>query len=306
MARYAHLPLTVIVLIAAARIAGAQQAAAFTAEDMLEVASIRVLDVSDDGRRIAATVRRPVDNPTTDHRRYGDPSYLAPSRVTLQIIDGRSGAVDVPFEELVNVGDAAWSSDGQQLAILLAREPTTPEGFPATALYIWNAATRSVTLVTLQGPETIEVSSNLAWTPDNRSIFVALRNPELDREARQRFRLLTDGPVVVHASSDPFLEWDALRRSSRSRSVAVVDPRTGAVRAAIPQNRLTSYQPSRDGSFLTVMEDVTEKTDYDRIGGTENLLKYVDAKTGESRVLLPAADLTGVQLRWSDDGRWFA
>jgi dipeptidyl aminopeptidase/acylaminoacyl peptidase len=306
MARYARLPLTVLVLVATARSASARQAAAFTADDMFKVASISVLDVSEDGRRIAATVRRPLDNPTTDHRRYGDPSFLPPSRVTLQIIDGRSGAVDVPFEELVNVRGAAWSRDGQQLAILLAREQTAPDEFPTTALYTWSSATRSVTPVKLQGSETIAVNSNLAWTPDNRSIVVALRNPELDREARQRFRLLTEGPVIVHKSSDSFLEWDALQRSTRSRSVAVIDPRTGAVRTAFPQNRLTSYQPSRDGAFLTVMEDVTEKTDYDRIGGTANVLKYIDAKTGESKVLLPAAELTGVQLRWSDDGRWFA
>ena len=54
------------------------------------------------------------------------------------------------------------------------------------------------------------------------------------------------------------------------------------------------------------MEDVTEKTDYDTIGGTDNVLKYVDAKTGEARILMPAKDLKGLQLRWSDDGRCFA
>ena len=54
------------------------------------------------------------------------------------------------------------------------------------------------------------------------------------------------------------------------------------------------------------MEDVTAKTDYDTIGGTDNVLKYVDAQTGEAKPLMPAAELKGLQLRWSDDGRWFA
>jgi hypothetical protein len=63
----------------------------FTAEDMLKVASISVLDVTDDGTRLAATVRRPIDNDFTDHRRFGDPTYLAPSRVRLEIIDTRTG-----------------------------------------------------------------------------------------------------------------------------------------------------------------------------------------------------------------------
>jgi dipeptidyl aminopeptidase/acylaminoacyl peptidase len=312
MARYARLFLHPRLLVAVAclllipHVVAAQSSSAFTAEDILKVASISILDVSEDGQRIAASVRRPIDNETTDHRRYGDPSYLPPSRVTLQIIDARTGAVEMPFKQLVNVRDVAWSRDGKQLAILLANEPPTADGFPATTLHIWNVATKSLTAVKLQGTDAIAVNSNITWTPDGSAIFAALRNPELDREARQRFHLLTEGPVVVHKSSDPFLEWDALNRSARSRSVVTIDVRTGAVSAAIPQNKLTSYQPSRDGAFLTVMEDVTEKTDYDTIGGTENVLKYVDAKTGDSKVLMPASELKGVQLRWSDDGRWFA
>jgi dipeptidyl aminopeptidase/acylaminoacyl peptidase len=293
-------------VVVVARSVAAQPAAAFTAEDMLKVASLSILDASEDGRRVAVSIRRQLDNETTDHRRYGDPSYLAPSRVTLQIIDARSGSVDAPFKELVNVRDVAWSRNGQQLAILLAHEPATPDGFPSTTLHIWSATTKTVTPLKLQAGNAIALNSSLSWTPDGGSIVVALRNPELDRETRQRFRLLTEGPVIVHKSSEPFLEWDALQRNTRSRSVAMIDVRTGTVHSTIPQNKLTSYQPSRDGSFMTVMEDVTEKTDYDTIGGTENVLKYVDAKTGESRVLMPAADLKGIQLRWSDDGRWFA
>ena len=319
MARSARLSLhlrllvaTILILLApgvgthALEQAPAAASSAFTTEDMLKVASINVLDVSESGQRIAASIRRPLDNETTDHRRYGDPSYLVPSRVTLQIIDGRTGTIETPFKQLVNVRDVAWSRDGQKLAILLAQDPSSPDGFPTTSLHVWDAGTKSLTTVKLQGTDTIAVNSTLAWMPDDNAIFAALRNPELDREARQRFRVLTDGPVVVHKSSDPFLEWDALNRNTRSRSIATIDVRTGAVRAALPQNKLTSYQPSRDGTFLTVMEDVTEKTDYDTIGGTDNVLKYVDAKTGETKVLLPASELKGVQLRWSDDGRSFA
>jgi dipeptidyl aminopeptidase/acylaminoacyl peptidase len=319
MARSARLSLhlrllvaTVLVVLApkvgthALEQAQAAASSAFTAEDMLKVASINVLDVSENGQRIAASVRRPLDNDTTDHRRYGDPSYLPPNRVTLQIIDGRTGAIDTPFKQLVNVRDVTWSHDGQKLAILLAQEATSPDGFPTTSLHVWDAGTKSLTAVKLQGTDAIAVNSTLAWTPDGTAIFAALRNPELEREARQRFRQLIDGPVVVHKSSDPFLEWDALNRSARSRSIATIDVRSGAVRAALPQNKLTSYQPSRDATFLTIMEDVTEKTDYDTIGGTDNVLKFVDAKTGETKVLAPASDLKGVQLRWSDDGRTFA
>ena len=83
----------------------------------------------------------------------------------------------------------------------------------------------------------------------------------------------------------------------------MLDPVTGAVRAILPQGRLTSYQLARDGSFVTAMQDVTEKTDYDTIGGTDNNLVFVDARSGDSKIVAPAKDLKGTQLRWSDDGR---
>ncbi|CAN5846091.1 hypothetical protein BH18ACI5_BH18ACI5_17860 [soil metagenome] len=299
-----HLPLFAVILIA--RGAAAQAPTPFTAADMLRVASLNVLDVTDDGRRVAVALRKPADNDFTDHRRYGDPTYLSPSRVTLQVIDARTGATETVFKELVNVRDAAWSRDGKRLAILLAREGNGPDTFPSTALHVWDADQKAVSEVPAKTPHAIAVNSSLAWTPDGASIIAALRSPDADREAHARFKAITEGPVIEHKSSDPFLEWDLLGRSARTRSIAALDPRSGAVRAILPQGRVTSYQVARDGSFMTVMEDVTDKTDYDTIGGSDNVLKYVDSRTGTSKVILPAKDLKGLSLRWSDNGRWFA
>ncbi|MGH3116236.1 MAG: hypothetical protein ACRD09_00590 [Vicinamibacterales bacterium] len=69
----------------------AQSAEPFTAEDMQRVATVNVLDLSDDGRLVAAAIRRPIDNPETDHGRFGDPTYLNPSRVSVVIVDTRTG-----------------------------------------------------------------------------------------------------------------------------------------------------------------------------------------------------------------------
>ena len=299
-------PVAVAVVFHIAATAALAQTSPFTAEDMLEIASISVLDVTEDGRLVAASVRRSIDNPSVDHRRYGDPTYLAPARVRLHVIDTRSGQTDVPFKDLTNVRDVAWSRDGRQLAILLAREAAGSDAYPTSELVIWNAATKSLSPVRVQGPQAIALNSNLAWTPDGTGVIVALRSPDMDREARAKFLNLTEGPIVVHSSREPFLEWDALQRSTRSRAIATITVRDGSVRTHLPQGRITSYQAARDGSFMTIMEDVTTKTDYDVIGGTENDLKYLDTKSGVARTLLPAKDLNGLQLRWSDDGRMFA
>ena len=281
-----------------------QASSPFTTEDMLNVATVSVLDLTEDGARAAISIRRPIDNDTTDHRRFGDPTYLAPARVRLEILDLRSGAKDTPFSELVNIRDVAWTTDGSTLAILRAREATSSDGFPTTTLYLWDARRKALSEVKPAQP--VAMNSTLAWSPDGSTLIVALRNAELDREARNQFRLLTEGPVIVHKSSEPFLEWDLLNRSTRTRTIARLDPATGAVSPVLPQGRISSYQVARDGTFLTIMEDVTKKTDYDSIGGTDNDLKVVDVKSGQSKMLVPAKDLKGVTLRWSDDGRLFA
>ncbi len=296
-----------VAFIAIVRLASAQAPAAFTAEDMLKVASVSVLDIAEDGSRVAVTIRRGIDNATVDNRRYGDPTYLAPTKVILQVIDTRTGAVDLPFGgAMVNVRDAAWSRDGQRLAVLVAEEPAGAEGFPTTTLHVWDAARKALTPVPSRPDVRIALNTNLAWTPDGSGLVVALRGVDRDRDARATFRALTDGPIVVHSSSAPFLEWDLMQRETRRRALATLDPRTGAVRPLLPEARVSNYQAARDGSFLTVMRDVTEKTDYDVIGGTDNTLEYVDARTGETKVIAAAKDLKGATLRWSDDGRTFA
>src|SRR5688500_9360217 len=295
----------VLAFLAASGTATAQNSP-FTPDDMLKIASISVLDMTEDRRSVAAAVRRPIENPTTDHRRFGDPTYLAPSLVTLRIVDSRSGQMEQPFKDLVNVRDTAWSRDGKTLAILLARDATAAGGYPTTEIAIWNTAARALTRLKLQDSQTIALNSTLSWTPDGTGLVVALRSPELDRDARAKFTTLTEGPVVVHSSTEPFLEWDALQRSTRSRAIAIINVRDGSVRTVLPQGRVTSYQTSRDGSFMTVMEDVTSKTDYDVIGGTEHVLKHVDITSGETRVVMPAKDLKGITLRWTDDGRTYA
>ena len=76
---------TSLVVAAALTAPAAQSLDPISAEDILNVRTANVLDLSDDGRRVAIGVRRLADNATTDHRRYGDPTYFAPSMVELMV-----------------------------------------------------------------------------------------------------------------------------------------------------------------------------------------------------------------------------
>jgi dipeptidyl aminopeptidase/acylaminoacyl peptidase len=278
----------------------AQTLTPFTAEDMLKVASATVLDLSEDGARVALAIRRLEDNATTDHRRFGDPTYVAPAMVDVIIYDTRSGAADRPFTQLVNVRQAAWSRDGSRLALLTVSE--SPEQLPVTTAWVWDARSRSLSEVPRKTP--IAPTSELTWTPDGSRLVVATRDPAEDRAARVLFRRMVDGPIIVHTSKDAFLDWDALRRADRLRALVELDPRSGESRQVLPPTRLTDYQVSREGTFVTYREDATEKTDYDVIFGTQNHLKL--ARNGVASVLVEAKTLKTTSPRWSDDGTVFA
>jgi dipeptidyl aminopeptidase/acylaminoacyl peptidase len=286
----------------------AQSAAPFTAEDMQRVATVNVLDLSEDGRLVAAAMRRPIDNPETDHGRFGDPTYLNPARASIAIFDTRTGRSWTPFKDLVEARAAAWSRDGRQLAILVASAAPADgpnEGMLSTTLHVWDADKQALRQVPSRGPAHIAANSGLEWTPDGRRVLVTLRTPEEERAARARFEALTDARVIVQQSKEPFLEWDELRRADRQRSLAELDPSTGETRVLLASRKLTNYQPSRDGSFIVLMEDVTEKTDYDVIGGTTSAIRVL-AGGSEPRTVNDGKELAGAQIRWSDDGKMFA
>src|SRR5262245_17335538 len=281
------------------------QAREFTAEDMLKVSTASVLDLSDDGRRVAVNVRRAFDNAEVDNRRFGDPTYVPPAQGRLLVIETQSGATDTPFADLVNVRQAAWSHDGRRLAVLTISN-TAPAG-----IYIWDAVAKTRTEVPHASP--LADGSGLEWTADDSRLIVALRKREDDNAAAARFKALTEGPIIVQSSKDSFLDWDDLQRATRTRSIALLNPATGVATTILPERKISSYRVTRDSRLITFMEDVTEKTDYDVIGGTMNALRSVDVSapsTGSGQVsprtIAEAKDLKEVQLRWSDDGRRFA
>jgi hypothetical protein len=60
----------------------------------LKVTTAQVLDLSEDGRLVAIGARRLYDNAETNHRRYGDPTYFAPSDGGGAGDNTRTGAAD--------------------------------------------------------------------------------------------------------------------------------------------------------------------------------------------------------------------
>jgi dipeptidyl aminopeptidase/acylaminoacyl peptidase len=293
---------TALAVVAALSAPRGQPLEPISAEDILNVRTAAVLDLADDGGRVAIAVRRIADNATTDHRRFGDPTYVAPSMVELLVIDTATGVTDRVGRGLLNVRRAAWTPDGSRLAILTAGE--TPDGLPTTTIWTYDAARKVLAEVPRRPNVRVASTSELAWTPDGARLFVALRDLADDQASQAAFKALVSGPIVVQ-SSKPFLDWDALRRSDRRRTLAEIDPATGAATTIVSAASITSYQLSRDGSFAAWLEDKTEKTSYDVIFGTDNAVRLQN-QGGQAKTVVEAGTLKTTTPRWSDDGRALA
>jgi len=291
-------------LIAAATLTApqAQSLAPITAEETLKVTTAQVLDLSEDGRLVAIGARRLYDNAETNHRRYGDPTYFAPTMVEVQVINTRTGAADKIGKGLMNVRQAAFTRDGARLALLTAAE--TPAGLPITSLWVYDVAKKTLVEVPRSKGAEVAANSELSWTADGSRLFVALRAPEDDVAAQAAFRTLVSGPVVVQ-SSKPFLDWDAMSRANRRRELAQIDPVTGGKVSVMAAAAITSYEFSRDDSSVTWLEDQTEKTNYDVIFGTDNSVRAM-TRGSAPRTVLDAKVLKTTTPRWSDDRRTLA
>ena len=282
-----------------------QPATPLTAEDLLKVTT------AIGARRLGRRAPRGVHHaPAARQRHHGPPplrgpDYIAPAAVRLFVVDTGTGTSTPVLPALADIRQAAWSHAGTQLAFLHL-QPGGAATDPVVRLRVWDAGRGTLRDVALTGGARIAVNSGLAWSPDDTRLILALRSSARDDEARKRFKALTDGPIIVHSSKDPFLEWDDLGRTARWRSLAEVDLATGQPRIVLPERKLSSYTVARDGTFITFQEDVTGKTDYDVIGGTDNALRMVQTAGGEPVTIAEAKDLKGLTLRWSDDGRTFA
>lgn len=294
--------LSVFVLVAAFTLAlpflsAAQNQASFTAEDVLDVTNVSVADISDDGRWIAATVASLRDRIGIDNSRFGDPTYFAPSNVDALVIDTQTGKTQKLFTEKRQVRQLKWSPDGSRLAMLALKGETFEP-------MIWERANNRWQTVKLPPAKSAAENSELTWTPAGDQLLLTLRPDEWRKQARERFLAETKAAVVVHSSKEPFLAWEDLRRMAAARSLTAYDVKSGETRELIAQTKLNNYDLSEDGSLLTYQEDITKKTDYDVIFGSENQVMAKPATGGEARTLLKSTK--GITLIWSRDGRHYA
>ena len=234
---------------------------AFTTEDALDVRTVRVEDVTRDGRWIAASVSTRRDRSGVDHFRYGDPTYVAPSRGDLLVIDATSGQQRALFPAKEQLRGATWSPDGTMLAFFRR------DG-DAFRLHVHEAASGRTRAITLRGAPSISSQSPLVWAPDGTQVLITLRSAGWADSAHRAFVALSEGPIVVQQSSDPFLDWDRVRGMAAEEQLALVTLATGAVRPLPITRSVTSPRFTADGTSLVYGLAEPRRTSYERAKGT--------------------------------------
>ena len=279
----------------------------FTAEDILDITSVQVADLSTDGRWLAVTTSLRRDGFGVDYRRDGDPTYIRPSSARLWVIDTRSGERRAVLPDKRNVRNAVWSPDASKLAFLLL----TAAGDRFEPI-VWERASGKLTTLKPPAGTYVAEQSSLSWTSDGKRLVYALHTPAWKKKASEAFRSFTTGPVFVQSSKDPFLSWESLRRMGNEQSAVAQDVASGATTELIASGMNGSVDVSEDGSLVTYREDVTKKTDYDVIFGTENQLMVrrigcapaQAAECDKARMLMPS--LKQVTIQWARDGKRYA
>ena len=193
--------------------AQAPVATPFTVDDMLDVATLRAVDLSKDGRWLAATSATLRDRIGIDNSRFGDPTYTAPSLTDVLIIDTQNTRIQKLFPDKRQVRGLKWSPDGSRLALAVLKGD----------LYqpmIWERASGKLGTVPVPAGKILADDSELSWSPSGDQLIFSLHSELWRRKAADQFRYETKGPVVVHSSKEPFLAWEDLRRASQLRSIA--------------------------------------------------------------------------------------
>ncbi len=271
---------------------------AFTSEDALNVASIQVYDVTDDGRYLVASRYTQRDRKNVDHMRFGDPTYVSPSFSELLVIDTESGSETLVFEERVQVRSAVFSPDGSTVAFFLRRGEEY-------SLQTYEVGRDRVRELRLQSEKAIASNSPLMWRPDGTGILLGLRADDWAEISQRMYLDLSEGPVIVQDSRNSFLAWDSVRSRSALLIPAMVNVESRQVRELLPEGRYTEFNQAEDGSFITYSYVTPVKTSYERNKGTEYEV-FMLAMEDLTVTSLTEKSEDRVRPNWNDAGNAFA
>ena len=271
----------------------AQEPTTFNTQIALDVQSPSIVAMSDDGEYGVVTVRTRRSRMVTDHSRFGDPTYVAPSRVGVLLLDVAGGGQHWLHEEPVQARGFALSPDGSQLAYLLFEND-------AWSVRVHDVQARKMRALDLQSSLEISSTSPLEWLPGDESLLVGLRPEGWAARARAVFEALTTADVIVQDSRNDFLAWDALRNIASEQITVRVSLDDGSVSELLRDLQPQSIGFSEDGRYMTFQTATRTKTTYTRQDGTDYGLWRLRLDGGEPEPLIEPRE-ERVSVAWNPE-----
>jgi len=269
----------------------------FQIDDFFRVQSLTLADLTRDGEWLACTLSTPEDRLPQDNFRYGDPTYIAPSRADVVVLNSRTRKQTRIFTAKQQVRSLKWSPDGSMLAMFILEKGKY-------RLTVWHRDTGKLEPVDLFKEGSIAANSDLEWSPDGNRLYLSFRAIAWEKTSAEMFKSVTEASIIVFDSDKPFLPWDEVQRRSRTRNVAAWDRQQKKVIEILPETLINSLRLTRDGAALIFERDVTEKTSYEEIGGTTNQMEVLKIGESKPRVLLEKYERR--RILWSRDNTQFA
>ncbi|MFC2164488.1 alpha/beta hydrolase family protein [Acidobacteriota bacterium] len=262
---------------------------AFTAHDGLKVKSLQGGTVSDDGRYVAGLVATTKDQRLDiDHYRFGDPTYIAPRKSQLIIIDTNTQKTIFTFKEKAIFRALEWSPDCKSLAFILIANGKQ-------SLQLYDTQKNNLKEIKLKTEKPIAGNAGfmygsvsfLRWTPDGTGLILSMREKDWEGKSRAIFKEATEGPIVVYDSSEPFLKWEAIHMEAAKIWIGHVTLKTGDVKEILSEGLYVDTRLAKDSKYMTYIQVYPIKTDYTRKGGIEFELRKLNLEElGESKVLI--------------------
>ena len=292
----------VMLLVTLATASGAEKTP-FTISDSLKVKSFSLQSMTDDGRFIAGTISLRYDRLGTNHKRFGDPTYITPRPAEAVILDTESGRMEPLFDTKVEIQDMTWSPDGLTLAFFLRKGNSF-------FLHTYDREKKSIREIKINSPKAIASNSFLIWINDVSGILLALREQDWEEKSREMFTEATVGAITVYDSRKPFLKWDAIRDQSSLIVPALIDLKTQKVKELLPEERYSGIRLAKDDSFIAYIATYPIKTEYGqnyyRQGGREYELLRLDLTSGAEAKTLVKRHKKRLDFYWNEENNMFA
>ena len=292
------------------------QAAPFTQDDFFRIQAPSLQALSPDGQWAYITHISQEGRLGIDNYRFGDPTYVAPVVGRHDVVDTRTGEARPLVTGERQVEASAWSPDSGTLALVLRQGgPVEAVGGAPFDLVFWTAADGRLRTVRLPADRRLAPGAGdlaLRWLPDGSGVVFPMYTASWERETRERFLQEVNGPIVVRSSGNDFLSWEAIRRQGLTRSLALARVADAQVHEILEEPALSGWDITRDGQWLRLVLDITEKTDYDRIFGRDHRIVLRPLEGSGPEMLVGDAEREvvandrGLTLRWSANGRAWA